>query len=141
MVDWITQGNVPLKALVRRGDDSLRLDWSTDSAFRFFPVQADSEFGYCLHQADLATNKILTLASRGVIRDYLDAMELNDTYLGLGAMVWAACGKDEGYVPEYLIDMANRHTRYQESDLRPRTHRRVDLKTLKMNWVNARELR
>jgi 5'-nucleotidase len=51
--------------LIVRGDDHLRLDWCYDSAFRFFPVQPDEEFGYCLHRADLATNKVLALAGRG----------------------------------------------------------------------------
>ena len=90
--------------------------------------------------ADLATNKVLTLAGRTQIRDYLDVMELHAEYLTLGAMVWAACGKDPGYSPQFLLDMANRHTRYQQSDLETANLTRpVDLQTLKMNWVDARE--
>src|SRR5437762_11846980 len=57
-VVWTLQGEAIFRAEVARGDDRVRLDWTTDSAFRFFPVIPDDEFGYCLHPADLATNKV-----------------------------------------------------------------------------------
>ncbi len=37
-------------------------DWSSDSPYRFFPTQKDDDFGYCLHLADIAVNKVLALA-------------------------------------------------------------------------------
>jgi hypothetical protein len=68
----------------------------------------------------------------------LDILQLDETYLSLGAIVWAACGKDEGYTPHYLIQMLNRHSRYQESDLQTEhLVRPVDLKALKTQWVAA----
>ena len=65
-----------------------------DSAFWFFPVQADAEFGFVLHTLDGATNKLLALAGRGELRDYLDVLFLKRNVLSLGALAWAACGKD-----------------------------------------------
>jgi len=57
-VEWVLRGEGFYRAEVSRGEDRVRLDWTTDSVFRFFPVQQDEEFGYCLHRADLATNKV-----------------------------------------------------------------------------------
>jgi hypothetical protein len=139
-VEWKFRGPGHLRAIVSRRNESVRLDWSTDSACRFFPAQKDEDFGYCLHPADLATNKVLALAGRCEIRDYLDILELHKNYLSLGAIVWAACGKDEGLTPASIIDLANRNSRYQESDLKSENLvRQVDLKALKQQWIAARE--
>lgn len=139
-VEWTLRGEGICKATVTGGRDSVRLDWTTDSAFRFFPVQPDEDFGYCLHQADLATNKVLALAGRTEIRDFLDILLLHRTYLSLGATVWAACGKDPGFTPAMLLDQANQHSRFQESDLKAESLvRPVDLKELKTQWLAARQ--
>ena len=137
-VEWLLRQTGFYRAAVRRGAESLKLDWCADSAFRFFPVQPDDEFGYCLHRADLATNKALALAGRVEIRDYIDILYLDSDYLGLGAIVWAACGKDEGYTPWSLLDMAKRHVRFREEDLeRENLARPVTLKDLKERWIAA----
>lgn len=139
-VTWTLRGEAIFRAEAARGEDRVRLDWTTDSAFRFFPVIPDSEFGYCLHQADLATNKVLALAGRVEIRDFLDVLFLDRTYLSLGASVWAACGKDQGYTPALLLDFTNRHCRFQQRDLQAEhLARPVDLTELKTQWLAARE--
>jgi hypothetical protein len=51
-VEWALRNEGFFRAEVSRGDDRVRLDWTTDSVFRFFPVLPDEEFGYCLHRAD-----------------------------------------------------------------------------------------
>ncbi len=118
----------------------MRLDWSYDSAFRFFPVQPDVDFGYCLHPADLAVNKILTLAGRTEIRDFLDLIYLDRTYLRVGALAWAACGKDAGYTPPLLLDQVNRHVRFQENDLKgEHLARPLDLHELKREWLAVKD--
>jgi hypothetical protein len=123
------------RALVRKGDESLKLEWVNDSPFRFFPAQPDPVFGYCLHRADLATNKILALASREEIRDYIDILYLHDGYLSLGAIVWAACGKDQGYTPDSLLSMAKRHVRYREEELQSEALAQpLTLRQLKEQW-------
>jgi hypothetical protein len=138
-IEWTLRGEGINKAVVTRGEDHLRLDWTTDSAFRFFPVLPDEDFGYCLHQADLATNKILALAGRSELRDFLDALFIDRTYLSLGAVIWAACGKDPGFTPGLVLDQTNRHSRYQESDLKGENLARpVDLRELKQQWLDAR---
>lgn len=138
-VSWTQRGEGMVKAEVTRAGQHVRLDWSTDSAFRFFPVQPDEEFGYCLHKADLATNKVLALAGRSEVRDFLDILLIDRTYLSFGAVVWAACGKDPGFTPALVLDQTNRHSRYQESDIRGENLvRPVDLRELKRQWLEAR---
>lgn len=126
-----------------RNGESLRLDWCFDSAFRFFPVQSDPDFGYCLHRADLATNKVLALAGRQEIRDFLDIMYLHQTYLSLGAICWAASGKDEGFTPWSLLEMARRHVKFRNGDLesgnldQEHLARPLSLLDLKQQWQEA----
>jgi hypothetical protein len=139
-VIWTARRDGLFRAEVSREAGRLRLDWTTDSAFRFFPAQADDEFGYCLHRADLATNKVLALAGRNEIRDFLDILQLDHDYLSLGTMMWGACGKDPGVTPDLLLQLTNRHSRYQESELRTENlARNVDLKQLKLQWLSARD--
>ena len=45
-------------------DEVLEIDWAADSAFRFFPIERDTQLGWRLHMFDAATNKALTLAAR-----------------------------------------------------------------------------
>lgn len=137
-VEWLLQQPFLRRARVRRGDDELRLDWCYDSAFRFFPVQPDPEFGYCLHPADLATNKALALAGRSEVRDFLDILHIHQHYLGLGAVCWAACGKDQGFTPWSLLDLARRHMKFRQEDLeREHLARPVELVELKAAWLTA----
>ncbi|MBY0524999.1 MAG: hypothetical protein K2R98_16455 [Gemmataceae bacterium] len=138
-VTWTLRGEGIVKAVVTRGDESVRLDWTTDSAFRFFPVLPDEELGYRLHDADLATNKVLALAGRSEVRDFLDILLIDQSYLSLGAAIWAACGKDPGFTPGLMLDQTNRHARYQDSDLKgEHLVRPVDLRELKRQWLEAR---
>jgi hypothetical protein len=139
-VIWTLRSEGMLRAGVTRERDCVRLDWTTDSAFRFFPVIPDEDFGYCLHQADLATNKVLALAGRSEVRDFLDTLLIDQTYLSLGAVIWAACGKDPGFTPGLLLSQANHHSRYQQSDLASENLARpIDLRELKQHWLGARD--
>jgi hypothetical protein len=137
---WTLRQDGFFRAEVKRGEEGLRLDWAADSPFRFFPVRPDKDFGYCLHPADLAVNKVLALSGRTEFRDFLDVLYLDGSYLSLGAIIWAACGKDPGYTPALLLDLTNRHARFQESDLQgEHLARPVDFKDLKMQWLRAGE--
>ena len=137
-VEWQIRKASYYRAQASRGTDSLKLEWCSDSAFRFFPVQADPDFGYSLHLADLATNKVLALAGRSEFRDLLDILYLHDTYLSLGAVCWAACGKDEGFTPLSLLDHAKRNTKFQAANLvSGHLAHPVTLPDLKERWLEA----
>ncbi len=103
-------------AEVTRGAAQTRLEWARDSDFRFFPALPDPLFGYRLHGVDLATNKALAAAGRREPRDVLDLLYIHDTVLPLGAVIWAAVGKDPGFTPEGLIAEIRRNARYRADD-------------------------
>ena len=107
-LSWLLRTPSFHRALVTAAGEQLKIEWAHDSAFRFFPVQKDDLCGYRLHDADAATNKVLALAGRSEVRDFVDVVHLHATYLSLGALAWAACGKDPGYTPQFLLDYACR---------------------------------
>ena len=135
---WLLRTPTFHRAVVTVGEQQLKIEWAQDSAFRFFPVQRDEHCGYRLHDADAAVNKVLALAGRDEIRDFVDVLYLHGSYLSLGAMAWAACGKDPGFTPGFLLDHASRHIAYTQTDLdRLRLREPLDLGTLKHRWLAA----
>ncbi len=138
--EWLLRTPAFYRAVVSVGGEKLKLEWAQDSAFRFFPVQADDFCGYRLHDADAAVNKILALVGREEVRDFVDILHLHRTYLSVGALAWSACGKDPGYSPAFLLDHAGRHVRYSQDHL-DRLHLREPLGVaeLKRQWLTAVE--
>lgn len=61
-----------VEAVVARDSDAVLMQWTRDSAFRFFPLVRHEELGLVLHPFDLATNKVLALVGRLEIRDWID---------------------------------------------------------------------
>jgi hypothetical protein len=137
-IEWLQQQPYLQRARVQRDAQELKLEWCYDSAFRFFPVQPDPEFGYCLHPADLAVNKALARAGRSEIRDLIDTLYLHETYLSLEAICWAACGKDQGFNPCSLLGYANAHMKFRDEDLAGENLARpVPLSEIKDAWRRA----
>ncbi len=126
------------RAEVTRGEEAVKLEWVHDSAFRFFPVEPDDQLGYRLHRFDAATNKLLALCARSEARDFVDALYLNDHYLSLGALAWAAAGKDEGLNPQLILELSNRLARHRQAEI-DALHLRapLSLPELKMKWIEA----
>jgi hypothetical protein len=107
-IRWIRQGTGIWSGEVQGGPQALKLEWAHDAGFRFFPAQADEEFGFVLHPADLATNKALTIADRQEARDVYDIVSLSKTVPTAAAII-AAPAKDPGYTPESLIAAMKRN--------------------------------
>jgi len=124
------------KARVSRDGSSVDVDWSHDSAFRFFPIVRDELLGWRLHLFDMATNKALALGSRMETRDYVDIVELSRIY-PLEAILWAACGKDAGFNPMSLFTMVMRFARIDPAALDEITARHIDPMALKQEWIAA----
>lgn len=116
-VEWETELTAIHTAKISLGGASTKLDWVVDSDFRFFPPVRHSTFGYVLHPIDIATNKALAAASRKVPRDAVDLVTIHEQFYPLGAVIWAAVGKDPGWSPEHLIEEIRRNARYQDYDL------------------------
>ena len=126
------------RAIVKHAGGVSKIEWAFDSAFRFFPVEPDLDWGYRLNFWDVATNKVLAMAGRRAIRDYIDVIYLHERHLPLGALAWAAAGKDAGMTPELVVELASRQAKYRDDDLADlRLRQPVDLREVKQTWLQA----
>lgn len=129
-----------IRAVVSRGGDATRIDWAHESAWRFMPPVRDDLGGYLLHEIDLAVNKVLALAGRDEPRDYVDILYVHERILPLGALCWAAAGKDPGLSPHSLLELLKRRGRFRQEDLdRLRLVKRLDPALAKERWRHALE--
>ncbi len=104
-------------AVVGRDDESTRIDWAHDSAWRFMPPIRDTMGGFVLHDVDLAVNKTLALAGRDEPRDFIDILFVHERVLPLSALTWAAVGKDPGFTPLSLVEFLRRRGRHRPEDM------------------------
>jgi len=127
-----------IDAQVSMGDEGTAMQWTRDSAFRFFPLVEDSLMGLTLHPFDLATNKVLAMAGRSEVRDWVDVLNCDTRLQPLGYLVWAACGKDPGYNPMSLLAIIRRQ-HYSEAEVRTLDFegRPPDAAALGRTWHNA----
>jgi hypothetical protein len=131
--DWTKPGSFR-RALVRQDGKKVALDWAHDSAFRFFPIVPDPQLGWRLHLFDMAVNKALALSARTETRDYIDILELSRIY-PLEAIVWAACGKDEGFSPLFLLKMMRRFAKIDPLEMDKIRARELNPIEMKMEWI------
>jgi hypothetical protein len=125
-----------VRVVVERGNDSLKLEWVRDTAYRFFPVVEDDELGYRLHDVDLAVNKSLALANRNEVRDIVDLIQIDRTVLCLAAICWAACGKDPGFTPDLLLDCMRKNSIIRPEQLAAEAlHEAMSPTELKKQWL------
>ena len=135
-LEFALPGNV--RALVSRGEEKTLIDWAHDTAWRFMPVIRDPGGWFRLHDVDLAINKLLALAGRDEPRDYVDILDANDRILPLGAMVWAAAGKDPGLSPHAILELLKRRGRPRQEELdRLRLTAPLDASDCKEQWLRA----
>ena len=106
-----------VEAVVRKGGESVLVQWAQDSAFRFFPLIEHAVLGLALHPLDLATNKVLAMAGRLEVRDWIDVIHCHDTLQNAGYLFWAACGKDPGFGPAALLGEARRSSHYSAAEV------------------------
>jgi len=127
-----------VRAVVHRGGQATRVDWAHDSAWRFMPLVREEMGGLLLHPVDLAINKVLALAGRDEPRDFVDILFVHHRVLPLGALCWAAAGKDPGFTPRSLLELLKRHGRYRPEDF-SRLHlaEPFDLVRGKDTWLGA----
>jgi len=69
-----------------------------------------------------------------VTRDYIDILELSKIY-PLAAIIWAACGKDEGFSPLLLLTMMRRFAKTEPGNLDKIKARQLDPIAMKMEWI------
>lgn len=82
---WLRREPLIYALLARKSGQATKVEWVADSDFRFFPTVPDETFGYILHPADLATNKVAAAYGRREPRDIVDLLAIHDGILPLGA--------------------------------------------------------
>jgi len=124
-----------IEARVSLGSERVNMQWTQDSAFRFFPLLEDDLMGLVLHSFDLATNKVLAMAGRMEPRDWVDVLSSDQSVQPLGYLCWAACGKDPGYNPVSLLSEISRaHYSQPELDMLDFSGARPDAVMLGERW-------
>ncbi len=104
------------------------------------PLVRDTLGGLLLHPIDLATNKVLALAGRDEPRDFVDILFIHAQVLPLGAVCWAAVGKDPGFTPLSLLELLKRRGRYRPEEFaRLDLVEPFDLVAAKRTWLAALE--
>jgi hypothetical protein len=105
-----------VEAEVWKDNERVIMQWTADSAFRFFPLIEHEDFGLTLHPFDLATNKVLALVGRLEARDWVDVINCDERIQPLGYLAWAASGKDPGFGPAMILEQSGR-THYSTIEL------------------------
>lgn len=127
-----------IRAIATKNEDASKIEWSRDTSWRFMPTQKDDDIGYCMHPVDLAINKLLANVGREEPRDFLDLIHAHQTILPLGALCWAAAGKDPGFTPFNLLELLKRRGQYHQTDFnRLLLNQPINLITLKQTWLDA----
>jgi hypothetical protein len=99
------------------GVGTTKIQWVQYSGYNFYQPVPDPEFGWRLHFADLAVNKLLAAASRRQPRDLVDLYLVHTFILPLWHAVWAAPGKDAEMTPEKAIERIRYHSQYAPGEL------------------------
>ena len=106
-----------IEAEVSKDGKRMEIQWGTDSAYRFFPLQPDPVVGFTLHPLDLAANKLSALVGRTEPRDWIDVITAIKELQPLACLLSVACGKDPGFSPTSMLEyVARRHYNQVEID-------------------------
>lgn len=95
-----------VEVILRRHGFETKVQWldEPETSKRFFPALEDDAFGFRLHQADVAVNKVLCASRRRTApRDAVDLVNITRRYSPLGPLVWAAVGKAPDMAPPEVI--------------------------------------
>ncbi len=94
-----------------------RIQWAAAGAWMFFAPVPDDAFGWRLHIADLAANKVLAAAGRKEVRDFVDLAFIHRHVIPLWHAIWAAPGKDETWSPCSLAERIARNNGFRQDDV------------------------
>ena len=102
-----------VEAVVSDGRDATKVEWNEADRERFFPVVEDETFGWVLHRADLAVQKLIAAASRRKPRDAVDVLLIDMLHAPVALFAIAAPAKLGTVSPTRILDrvleIANGH--------------------------------
>ncbi len=85
-----------------------RVQWTIDSEYRVLRPVEDEIFGWRLQMPDLAVNKFIAAATRGEARDFVDLAFIDQHYMPLWTLAWAAPAKDDAFAPDAYLNQIER---------------------------------
>ena len=105
-----------IAADISKDGEHPEIQWGVDSAYRFFPLDADATVGYTLHPIDLAASKLTTLVGHADPRDWIDVIVAMRNVQPMLYLLSAACGKDPGFSPTSMLEYVARR-RYTQVEI------------------------
>lgn len=105
-VDVTLCNDLTVEAILRESGEETRVQWFSDAepCRRFYPAIPDTEFGFRLHQSDIAVQKVWCASRRpDAPRDAVDLVNIVRRYAPLGPLVWAAVALAEETTPLVLL--------------------------------------
>lgn len=103
-----------VEVIVRSHGAETMVQWMTDDPRRFYPVVADPECGFRLHDNDNAVNKLCAAASRREVRDVVDLIHIAQEIGPLGPLAWAATDKLAMGPGRVIEEVRRRHMRWSD---------------------------
>lgn len=94
-----------------------KVQWVQAGSWAFFGPVADPDYGWRLHMADLAVNKVLAAGGRRQVRDYVDLVLIHQHIMPLWHAIWAAPGKDESWSPGSLVEKIAMTNAFRQKDI------------------------
>lgn len=92
------------------------VQWVQERLICFFSPIPDREFGFRLHFADLAVNKLLACAGRKKARDFADLWMIDRFAMPLWRLANAAPGKDDRWSPFSILERLSANMSFRETD-------------------------
>ena len=105
-VEIISETDKVVEVILRRYGEETMVQWMDDpeTCRRFFPAMDDPDFGFRLHDSDIAVNKVLCAARRrSAPRDAVDLVNIVERYAPLGPLVWAVSAKAADMAPPTVL--------------------------------------
>jgi hypothetical protein len=107
-----------VEAFIARGNEgSTKIQWVEAGSWAFFAPVPDPDFGWRLHMADLATNKVLAAGGRREVRDYVDLFLIHKHVMPLWLAMWAAPSKDESWSPASLAEKISMKNNFHQGEI------------------------
>lgn len=94
-----------------------KIQWVEAGSWTFFTPVPDPDYGYRLHIADLAVNKVLAAGGRRQVRDFIDLALIHHHVMPLWQAIWAAPGKDEKWSPLSLVEQIAAKNNFHQEDI------------------------
>ena len=105
-----------VSSLDKNSPGTTTIQWVQERLICFFSPIPDREFGFRLHFADLAVNKLLACAGRKKARDFADLWMIDRFAMPLWRLANAAPGKDDRWSPFSILERLSANMSFTEID-------------------------